>query len=81
LISNLIETKVTDRKKKKARPGSNSNMKYAGLATTMFFSLFIMWKIGSQVDLYLKNEIEYFGLLFVILTLFAFFYKLYKELS
>jgi len=61
--------------------GTKSVLKYAGLATTMFFSMLIAWYGGSYLDGYFNNEIEYIGLSFVILTLFAYFYKLIKDLA
>lgn len=65
----------------KQRKSSNEYMKYAGLATTMFVTMFIMYWLGSKIDAYMENEVNYFGLAFIVLSLFAFFYKLIKELS
>ena len=73
-----IEPKDQD---KKIGKSSNQYMKYAGLAMTMFFSMFIMWFLGSKIDAYFGNETEYIGLAFLVLTLFTFLYKLVKELS
>lgn len=56
-------------------------MKYAGLATSLFFTLFIMWWLGSKLDEYVGNEINYFGLTFMMLSLFAYLYKIVKALS
>ncbi len=56
-------------------------MKYAGLATTMFGTLFIMWWIGSKIDAYFGNEIQYIGLCFITVALFAMLYKIVKSLS
>lgn len=74
----------TDKDDKKAlanKKGTKSAMKYAGLATTMFFSMLIAWYLGSYLDKYFENETEFIGLTFVMLTLFAYFYKLIKELA
>ena len=56
-------------------------MKYAGLATSMFGTLFILWWLGSKLDAYFNNEIQYIGLSFMMLGLFALLYKLVKSLS
>lgn len=69
------------KKDKSNKNSSKEYMKYAGLATSMFFTLFIMWWIGSKIDAYIGNEISYIGLLFMILTLFAFLYKIVTTLS
>lgn len=63
------------------KKGSKEYMKYAGLATTMFGTLFIMWWIGSKIDAYFGNEIQYIGLCFITVALFAMLYKIVKSLS
>ncbi len=56
-------------------------MKYAGLATTLFVTLFVAYWLGSKLDAYVENETEYFGLTFMMLALFAVLYKIVKSLS
>jgi len=64
-----------------SKTGSKQYMKYAGLATTMFFTLFLMYWLGSKLDEYVGNEVSYFGLAFMVLSLFAYLYKIVKALS
>lgn len=65
----------------KKKSSSNEYMKYAGMATTMFVSMFVMYWIGSKIDARLGFEVNYIGLAFIMATLFAFLYKLIKDLS
>lgn len=72
----LPHKKPTDKKK-----SSNEFMKYGGMATSLFVIMFVMWWIGNQIDEYIGNEQPYIGLLFIVVSLFAYFYKLIKDLS
>ena len=63
------------------KKSSNEVMKYAGMATSLFVIMFVMWWIGSQIDAYIGNKQPYIGLLFIVTSLFAYFYKLIKDLS
>ena len=71
---------MEDKNPKNKKP-SQEYMKYAGLATSLFFSMFIMYWLGSKLDAYFGNETTYIGLAFLLLTLGAVLYKLIKDLS
>lgn len=72
---------MADPKPKTKGKNSNEYMKYAGLATTLFVTLFVAYWLGSKLDAYVENETEYFGLTFMMLALFAVLYKIVKSLS
>jgi hypothetical protein len=72
---------LDDNKSKLNKKSSKEYMKYAGLATSMFGTLFILWFIGSKIDAYFGNEVQYIGLCLMIMGLFAILYKIIKSLS
>lgn len=69
------------KKTKEEDSKSNSYMRYAGMATTMFIAMYVAFWLGSKLDDYLNNSKAYFGLLFLVCTLGAYLYKLVKDLS
>ena len=65
----------------KDKKSSQSYMKYAGIATSMFAILFISFYLGNLVDKHYEFEKPYIGLVSLLLAMTAYFYKLIKDLS
>lgn len=69
-------------KKEKDKKGTSSEvLKYAGMATTLFLMMFVMYWVGHKIDDYIGNKQPYVALVFVVVSLVAYFYKLIKDLS
>ena len=51
------------------------------MATQMFAIMFVLLYIGQKLDAYMLNEKPYLTILLPTLGLFAYLYKLVKELS
>jgi len=60
---------------------SNDYLKYSGIAFQMFFLLLFGWFIGGYLDGILSFDKPYLALLFMMLFLIGYLYKLVKELS
>ena len=62
---------------KKKRP-TNTKLyaQYYGLAFQLFGLLIVSMLIGLQIDKYLGNETKYIAVLFCVIVLIAYFYKL-----
>jgi len=56
-------------------------MKYAGMATQLFAIMFVLLYLGQKLDAYFSNAKPYMTILFPTLGLFAYLYKLVKDLS
>jgi F0F1-type ATP synthase assembly protein I len=63
------------------KPSSYSYLKYAGLAFQLFALLFIGAWLGGRVDKWLHTADPYFTILFILLFMAGFFYRLVKELN
>jgi len=60
---------------------SNSFLKYSGLAIQMFVLLAVGAWLGQRVDKWLHTSQPWFTILFVLLFMGAFFYRLVIELN
>jgi hypothetical protein len=56
-------------------------LKYSGLAFQMFFLLLAGWFVGAIIDDQFSLSKPVFALLFMVIFLIGFFYKLIKDLS
>ncbi|HZV44034.1 MAG TPA: AtpZ/AtpI family protein [Saprospiraceae bacterium] len=64
------------------RPSSsNSFLKYSGLAIQMFVLLAVGAWLGQRIDKWLHTSQPWFTILFVLLFMGAFFYRLVIELN
>lgn len=59
----------------------NDLLKYMGMATQLFVLLFVLLWLGKKLDAYLKLEQPVFMLIFILIGLFGFFYKVYRDVS
>jgi len=55
--------------------------RYSGMAAEIFILLLILLFLGKKLDAYMNNEKAYFTASFIIIGLFAYLYKIYKEIS
>jgi len=60
---------------------SNSFLKYSGLAIQMFVLLAVGAWLGQRIDKWLHTSQPWFTILFVLLFMGAFFYRLVIELN
>lgn len=67
--------------KKPRKKTSKEYMKYAGLATTLFVLMFVSYYLGNLLDKQLELDKPYIGLLFLIIVMAGYFYKIVKDLS
>lgn len=67
--------------KKSRKKTSKEYMKYAGLATTLFVLMFVSYYLGNLLDKQLELDKPYIGLLFLIIVMAGYFYKIVKDLS
>jgi len=59
----------------------NDLLKYMGMATQMFVLLFVLLWLGKRLDNYLQYEKPVFMLIFIIIGLAAYLYKVYKDVA
>ena len=59
----------------------NDLLKYMGMATQLFVLLFLFLWLGKKLDAYLELEKPVFMLLFILLGLSAYLYKVFKDVS
>jgi F0F1-type ATP synthase assembly protein I len=59
----------------------NDLLKYMGMATQLFVLLFVLLWLGKKLDAYLNLEQPVFLLIFILVGLFGFLYKVYKDVS
>ncbi len=59
----------------------NDLLKYMGMATQLFVLLFVLLWLGKKLDAYLKLEQPVFMLVFILVGLFGFLYKVYRDVS
>jgi len=59
---------------------SKDYLKYTGIAFQMFFLLLLGWFIGGYLDSLFEFDKPYLALLFMIILLIGYLYKLVKEL-
>lgn len=67
--------------KKKNSKGANQYLKYSGIAFQLFFFLFIAVYAGKYTDAYLGTTKPYFTIVFLLVALVGFFYKIYNDLA
>ena len=63
-------------KKKKKHTNTQIYAQYYGMAFQLFGLLLASMLIGLQIDKYLGNETKYVAVLFCLIVLIAYFYKL-----
>jgi F0F1-type ATP synthase assembly protein I len=66
---------------KQKRKRYNAVLKYSGLAFQMIAVLLLCTFLGYKLDQYLQLKIPVFMILFIIAGLFAYLYKLMKDLK
>ncbi|GLR18618.1 AtpZ/AtpI family protein [Portibacter lacus] len=59
----------------------NDLLKYMGMATQLFVLLFLLLWLGKKLDAYLALEKPVFMLIFIIIGLAAYLYKVYKDVG
>jgi F0F1-type ATP synthase assembly protein I len=59
----------------------NDLLKYMGMATQLFVLLFLLLWLGKKLDAYLELEKPIFMLIFIMVGLGAYLYKVYKDAS
>lgn len=69
---------MPDSKKGKKR---NDLLKYMGMATQLFVLLFLMLWLGKKLDAYLELEKPVFMLIFILVGLGAYLYKVYLDIK
>ena len=69
---------MADHKKRNKR---NDLLKYMGMATQLFVLLFLLLWLGKKLDSYLNLEKPVFMLIFIVLGLSAYLYKVYLDSS
>ena len=65
-----------DKPKRKKQTNTKLYAQYYGMAFQLFGLLLVSMLIGLQIDKYLGNETKYVAVLFCLIVLIAYFYKL-----
>jgi len=63
------------------KPSNSEYLKYSGMALQMFLIIFAGWFVGDQLDKYLEMKQPVFAIIFLVVFITGYFYKLIRDLS